>query len=505
MNLKKLVCSVLTVTTTVMSLQAVMVRTAMAAPACSSVSTPTPECTAVRIGASTVPAPRIQWSLVSKDFVKESQAVIRSAGLDRNDLTGNTSASVLGLSANQVPAVVGAFPSNVPFVVGRYDPLSKELRIDIFKIERVLDGGKMSSNLYTTTFAPSYGDYWKAAGAYISPTDKQNGMTVGVNPFSRFQGSVTDDMFHNISLNGAMVAVGHAQRYVGAPLSVLVQYLPDRDEYTTKSGGVFTKKVTTHIDMYAKPQYFVGAPAEMHGRGVQVSFCANDPEAAGCYGYQTAYSGVVFQQFEGGNLFEDKQKMSEWSQTKKGFSLLAIFVIVFVAAFAFAVLGPALLPAAGGAAAGSGTITAGLWTQALGALTGTYGATAISAALIEASIFTAVSGAFGGGFGGTYGSPALLHAPREKGFEVPGDAGHDSVQRYIAAMKAAGSTTGAITSATTSVKRQVIGACDPGALLGQCASESGVIPRADQFSTFSGVEFVRDNGKPTRANPYSGN
>lgn len=511
MNLKKLLCSLLTVTTTVMGFQGLLVRTAFAAPSCSAYST-SDQCTTVKVGANTVSYPKMQWSLVAQDASATFKSMLTEAetsGLDRNDLTGNASASVVGLSAAQVPAALSSFPSNVPMVVGRYEPMSKTLRVDVFKIERLMVNGKLTNALYQSTFSPAYGDYWKAAGTYLSADMRKTGTAVGPNPFSAFAQS-GDDEFHNISFKGAMVVLGHAQRYAGSPISILVNNVPSTEQYTRKSGGLFKKKVTQYVDYYVTPEYYLGAPQGMQG-GVAVSYCANDPSSSSCANYEVASSGVTFMKLEGGNLAADRVAMHQWSQSKSGFTLLAVFVIAFVVAFAFAAIGPVM---AAGTTATTGTVSAGFWTNlASMATAGGVGSTSVlGAAALEAGIYTTVTGAAGSGFGGVYGSGSGIAYAQELALDVPGDLGHVSAEQYRDVMlgkrgsNLAGGqfnrVTGRLEDTIAPVKTVLVGKCDSNKLLKDCTAESGIVPRADQYTTFNSVEFVRDNGKPTRASGF---
>lgn len=512
MNIKKLFCSLLTISTTVMGFQGAMVSTAAAAPTCSAY-TASDQCTTIKVGVNTVSYPKMQWTLVSQDatpVVKSMLSDAPTSDMDRNAVTGNSAAMVLGMSASQVPAAMSSFPANVPMVVGRYEPMSKTLRVDVFKIERLTVNGKLVNALYQSTFAPAYGDFWKAAGTYLSPDERRLGTAVGPNPFTAFS-KAGDDNFNDISLKGAMVVLGHAQRYVGSPLSVLINNVPTTDQYTRKSGGLFRKKVTQYVDYYVQPEYYVGAPPGMQG-GVAVSYCANDPSADHCQNYQVASSGVAFMKLEGGNVLEDKTKLHEWSHSQSGFTLLAIFVIALVVAFAFAALGPVL--AAGTSTATTSTVTAGFWTNLASFATGgALGSSSVlGAALIEAGAYTAVTGAAGSGFGGVYGLGSGTAYSQEIALDPASDLGHESAYQYRDVVLGlarsnrdgilANRVTGRLEDTLAPVKTVLVGKCDSNKLLKDCTAESGVVPRADQYTTFNNVEFYRDNlpNAPKRAN-----
>lgn len=494
MNFKKFksgICYLLMVTINVMTMNSVTMGTAMAAPVCSAygANSPTVDCTSVKTGTSVVSVPRMTWNLVSEDMSDQAQRELASLAGSHNQLTGNSAADLRGLSSSEVASAVASFPANVPMVVGRFEPMSNTLRVDIFKIERTVKNGKPTSALYQTTFTPGYGDYWKAMGTYLSPAERQAGNAVGPNPFAAF-GAPGADTFTNISLKGAMVVLGHAQRYVGAPLSLLINHFPKQEQYTKKGGNIFRKKVTTYVDYYAKPEYYLGAPMAMQG-GIQPSFCANDPTAETCQSYQAASSGVGFMKMEGGNLAETPMFVHQWSETKSGWTLLAIFVVVFIVGFAVAAIAPMMTAAA----MSPTTVGAGFWTNVL-SMAGVGTSSAAGAAALEAGLYTAVTAATGSGFGGVYGVGGLVHA-QEKALSAAIDPGHISARQYRDKMLNSGLTTGAIDGAISPVRKQLTGSCGTGTLLKNCGGDSGILPRGDGYISFDGVEFMRDNGQPS--------
>jgi hypothetical protein len=482
MNFKKFLCSVLMVTVTTMGFESAYVGTAVAAPICTSY-TPSEVCAVVKAGPNSVPIPRMQWDLVSSDATDDMAKIVSVANLDRNTVTGNSSASAAYLTADKVPTALNSFPANVPLVIGRYEPVSMTLHVDVFKIEHQQVNGKMTNAVYHANFAPAYGDYWKAMGTYLSPEQRQKGTAVGPNPFAPF-GAPGDDSFSNITMSGAMVVLGHAQRYVGAPMSVLVNHIPSTEQKTQKSGGLFRKKVKTTITYYVTPEYYVGAPNSLQG-GTTATYCATDPGSDGdCPSYAIASSGVGFMKLEGGNTIETKEKISEWSQTKSGWTLLAIFVFAFVLSFAFAAVGPAIA-ATGGTA---GAISGGFWSAVLGG--GTF---------MDAGLYTAITAAKGGGFGGVYGSTGMFYAqPKALDFAKPPE--HESTKQYLDQIR--GRYTGALDSAISGARQQFLGNCGSDTLQKNCSGASGIVPRADQYQQFNSVEFVRDNGAPVKAGGF---
>lgn len=505
MNIKKFLCSLLTITTTVMGCQGVLVGTASASPNCSPYSA-ADECTRIKVGANTVSYPKLKWTLVSKDASRAAIPVLTNAAandMGRNAVTGNDAAQVLALSAAQAPTAMSSFPSNVPMVVGRYEPMSKTLRVDIFKIERLMVDGTTVNALYQSAFSPAYGDFWKAAGTYLSADERKLGNSIGPNPFSAFA-KASDDNFNDISLKGAMVVLGHAQRYVGSPVSVLINNVATTEQYTQKSGGLLKKKITQHVDYSVQPEYYVGAPLGIQG-GIAVSYCANDPTLDHCDNHQVASSGVAFMKLEGGNMQEDKTLLHKWSHSTTGFTLLAVFLIALVVAFAFAAIGPVF---AAGTTATTGTVTAGFWSSMASLVSGgAVGSTSLlGASLIEAGIYTTVTGAAGSGFGGVYEAGKGVAYAQERALDPAADLGHESAYQYRDVVfglrqsnvdnRTLNRVTGKLEDTLAPVQGVLLGTCASNQLLSTCTAEaraSGVVPRADQFTTFNSVEFYRDN------------
>jgi hypothetical protein len=430
--------------------------------------------------------------------------------LTMSDVSGN-GAHLIGITPKEVSTALSSIPSNVPFIVARYEPLSMILHIDMFKLVATKGTGQAGMKLLTAPFSPAYGEYWKASGAYLSVGQRRAGTSTGPNPFSSF-GSASANDFTDITLSQAMVVVGHAQRYSGAPISLLVQFQPKQEQSTTKTGNIFKKKITTNVDYSAKPEYYLGGPASLQG-GITASFCANDPTVSNCAGsgYQVASSGVSFMKLSGGNLNEGDKLLHHWSQSKSGYTLLSVFILVFVISFAIAVVGPAVSAYLTGTGAVAGApLGAGFWTGML-AYGGTGATTATGAALLEASLFSGATSLGGGGFGGVYESPGWATSQQVSRFPSA-DLGHPSVNEYreVVNGRSRSNTSGEqvnfiggeIDATIPSVKSQFIGACPLTETLNGRDGQCGIIPRADQYSNFNNIEFIRDNGKPVRAGSF---
>jgi hypothetical protein len=333
--------------------------------------TPIPTCTGwsarngsdIACGARTVagvdiPFPKLAWDKISDMPLAASLSNADNAilGGPEAQALANSTALALGLSSKDIASAASVFPSNVPYVFGRYNPIDSTLKIDLFKVVKTVENGQVKAGLYHAVFAPAHGDYWKASRAYLDPTTFKAGMSPGVNPFSTFAGA--DSAFHSISLAGAQVAVGHAMRLAGAPLSLLAVADVRMDTRKKKSGNALRKKTEVWVYGYAKSKWYIGQPKDVLSQSTTLStaaFCAQNPTATDCPLYGTAVSGVAFEEFEGGVLDSTENQWTLDYQKSSGFTFIGALLIAVVASFAIVAAAGALgVAGATAGAAGSG-------------------------------------------------------------------------------------------------------------------------------------------------------
>lgn len=478
----------------------------MAAPVCSNAygadAGQVAGCAGTRIGGIPVAFQKLDWQRVNDMPLTAAPGSTSVVGGAEAVQLANRSAAALGLTSADVASVVTLFPSNVPYLFARYNPLDQTLRVDIFKLEKTISGGEQRAGLYRATFTPSNGDFWKASRSYIHPDAYKAGNTPGVNPFSRFVGS-GDDMFHGISLAGARVAIGHAMRYAGAPIGVLQVAETRMNSETQKSGNAFRKKVTTIVNGYAKPRWFIAQPAAFMQRSTTLpmdQYCAADPDRTNCAAYETATSGVSFEEFDGGMLSNAEDKWELDRQTKSGWGFLAILVVAVVASFALAAIAPAL--GLGASAAAGSTAVAGPAAGMMGNLLVTGGLMGASSSLVAAvALETAVAASGmallgGANLGGMYSfQPTVLLgvAPVAKG---TGGALDTSAMTVKLSGQVGPRTTSDFTQGGATLsgfQSTVVGTCAPGAALSSCVGSTGVLQHMDQYGEQNMYQFVRDN------------
>jgi hypothetical protein len=428
--------------------------------------------------------PALHWSTVA------TLAKNPTSGWDLEYLAGNKvnlsglrSAQMLGINPDQAADMVNTFPVGVPVVLARYTPGTADLRIDIFKSEKTSQGLK----LVNAVFGPHHGGWWAAAGSYAEPSAKRAG-EFGVNPFSRFA-DANDDVFHNISLDGVEVAVGHAMRMVQAPVGLLAVADYRFNQYKTTKKNLLKKSVTQHIDGYVKPNWMMAASSQMQPTGTTAVICAKDMgDGVGCPAYLVAPSVVTFDNWSGGNLQENEDKLYAWSKTYSGWTVLSFVLLTFVA---FALITTVAMSA--------GLITTpsqlSLTATAIEAMTeSAFGVLATSA--IQAATYGVVAFASGAsslldiqrGYGGT-----ILTS----GLQVPSAPANEH-QAALLSLAKDKMTNAPVEGSLTAVRGTSYGDCDVRTAAANCAGTSGFLPRADTYKEQDYVQFYRDNGAPER-------
>lgn len=241
----------------------------------------------------------------------------------QNISRGNRTALALGLDAAEAPvAPAVAFAGNVGVALARYNPYTKQGRIDVYRFQDTGAGAVLQH----AVFSPGNGAAWVAARAYIHPSDYAAGRA-GVNPFAGFGGGQT---FENISLAGMKVALGHAMRLSGAGAGLLA--MPDTrlSQFSRRRKSLFKKTLETWIYGHVKSRWFLAFP----GDGLRPSLwsdmaaiCATSPGATSCPAYATAVSGAIFQEVEGGGLDSTEDMYTLDYQRKSGLTVLGGMIL----------------------------------------------------------------------------------------------------------------------------------------------------------------------------------
>lgn len=429
--------------------------------------------------------PAVTWSTVTT--LRKNP----SAGFDISYLAGNKlelsglrGAQMLGMNPEQAADMINTFPVGVPVVFARYNPGTSDLRIDLFKTEKTPDGLK----LMNAVFSPHHGGLWAANGSYAAPDARRAG-EFGVNPFARFS-SAGDDVFHNIGMDGAQVAVGHAMRMVQSPVGLFASadYRMHQWKTTKKSG--LKKKTTVHIDGYVKPKWMMASSAQLQPNGATAVVCAETmPEGMGCPAHLVAPSIVTFDTWEGGNLQEQEDKLYAWQKTYSGWMVIAFILLTFIvfAVVAFAAMSAGLITAPSQLSAVATAVEGAIGTQ-LGVMSvaaiqaATYGVMAVASG---ASSLTDVQDGYGGKILGDGAQvPKTPSNEHERGLM------NNAKNRF---------TTQPVEQSITAVKGTGYGGCDVRSSSEACAgTASGFLPRSDSYQEQDYVQFYRDNGGASR-------
>lgn len=474
-----------------------------------------PGCSSVRVGGLPVAYPKLQWEKLDAVALPETPGSTKLVGGDEAVAMANRAARELGLSASDVASAATLFPSNVPYVFARMNPMDATLRIDIYKLEKTTQpDGTKTAGLYHAVFGPSHGDYWKASRAYIDPSSFKSGSVPGVNPFQAFQGS-NPEIFQGITMTGAQVAIGHAMRLAGAPLAVFAVAESRMSQRTKKSGNAFRKKVETWTYGHSKPRWFIAQPSHLLDRSTSMqvaTMCATDPTRSSCQLFQTATSGVTFEEFSGGTLLSDEDTWTLDYQKKSGLGFLGALVLGVVGSFALA----GILAASGvmaGAAAGATAVgsSAGVAMGSFGSFLINQGLitgfTTLGASMAVEAAYVATSMALLGG--ANLGSVISANPGVMLGFidtsvgkmSPPGlNRLQGKLNGFVSPRMTGAMEVGA--QSLTAVQTTATGNCPPNSPASLCSAAGGFMPRAAQYTEHNLFEFVRDNdpahGQPGR-------
>lgn len=283
-----------------------------------------------------------------------------------------------GISSAQMSSRINAFPKTAAFVFAAYAPESAELVIEMQKIEKTPTGQII---VYRGDFTPHHGEFWRWKRDFLIDAEASDVTRVGYNPFQNFRGANTDPVFHNCDWRCANVAIGFAMRYSQAHIAWVASDKTRFTQRTKKSGGLLKKKVTTYIDGYAKPQWFVATPVEMQPNGGMPGICvvnygtATNGTTSGCDRPEhTVLSGVSMAEWTGGNMPNTEEKVYAYVHKKSSFTVIAFTILTFAVTWGVASLANVAIGAGGAGAIGS-TAT---------------GINALNAGLLGASLYAGV-------------------------------------------------------------------------------------------------------------------
>jgi len=280
-----------------------------------------------------------------------------------------------GISSAQMSSRIDAFPKTAAFVFAAYSPESAELVIEIQKVEKTPMGQIV---VYRGDYTPHHGEFNRWKRDFLTPVEASDITRVGYNPFQNFRGANSDPIFHNCDWKCANVAIGYAMRHSDAHVAWVASDKTRFTQSTKKSGGLIKKTVTTYIDGFVKPQWFVATAVELQPEGGMQSICVVDDGIAisgttsSCGRVEhMASSGVSMVEWTGGNMPNTEENVYSYVNKKSSFTVIAFTILTFAVTW-------------GMAAALSGVVGAG----AMGAVSGIN---ALGAGLIGAGVYAGVA------------------------------------------------------------------------------------------------------------------
>lgn len=428
-------------------------------------------------------APTLQYQLMGEMLQRAGTSYLSTGAGEYGLLSAEREASErLGIDPDKAVDIVSALPSNVPFIFGRYSPTTGDLKIEIYKVER--QGVK--TGVYRAAFTPAHGKLWQQARTYADPA---NSLDPGQDPFAAFAGT-DPSVFEKISFDGVQVAIGHAMRFVGAPMAVLATSLPYAQQtMTTVQGSSYRKSVTVRTRGFIKPQWFIAAPPAFQPSGSSAAICI-DPVGCASTPYYIAPAMVTFQEWQGGTMPSTADLVSDISSSDSAtFSFDNFLVAAYVYTFAGSSMQSSIQR--------SGSAGSNFTARVQAGNNNTYGTPSSGyEAPNESGLYQGLSSVLSGrslrevqqSFGGSVGNGRFTPAGGATSAFAQ-DFMPKSKQRTITD-DAAGNTGG-----MSAVRTYNVGSCDASLTLEQCTAlgkESGVMPRADIYVELDDSRVYRD-------------
>lgn len=383
---------------------------------------------------------------------------------------GRESVGQAGLSDQQVSEMRNAFPSNTHYVFAQYSPQQGTAHITVQRVEQTPIG---RIEVRVADFTPHHGEYWKAAGKYRTAMEVA-AKVPGYNPFANFAGAADDPIFYNISWESVKVAVGHAMRKYSATLAYVAMADQRIDQFTKKSGGMFKKKITTTVNGYVKPRWFIGMPMDMSPAGESGQICVTGGNSATTTSTcdapeHVAIAGVTFSEWKGGNMPSDEDHVYQWIQQKSSFTVIAFTIVLSLVTWGAASV---LMPAMGTIYVGG--MTAGQLAAAVGA------GYALASTVFHSggSLTQAQSGLFGE----TGNGVLTVDNSTEQGAGIAAAIHANMINPQMG------------TGGTTGTDKLYRGNCPLGYTVGQCEADNldpGTAWRPDSYQEYNSTKAMR--------------
>ena len=387
---------------------------------------------------------------------------------------GLRAGGLAGLTDNEIAgALVSYANQSGAMVYGRYSPELHQLRVNVVRMFR--NEGTNVLDIQERAFAPVDGKWFVWKKKFLTQEERR-GATYGNDPFAGMSTDYTDPIFYNVaSISDAQVIMGLASQYSGVTkgvISLLAVDQTDVKQSQTSSGSWFRRTVTTKVDAYTKPQWFVGLPKDQQPGGNDPSFCAK--QLASCDAQEhLVFSGLAWRAWTGGNMPEQLDHIYHWETSSSSWTLGAFTIVIAVAVAA---------------------VTAGAGAAGLLAVI----ANNVATAALTASAF---AGATYAGVGMAQGGGGLTMTQSNVGYGnigrnlAPAQAPNGEVQTGINNAIQNGYMTANPQNSISGIQNAYAGNCPTQYTAKQCWAAGlnpGNILRADVYTEINGVLLLRD-------------
>lgn len=430
---------------------------------------------------SIVQFPRLTWTPIASARRDPSgrgfQISYLRGGMTR--VTRNASAAALGIPGNQVSGLFYQPANTAPIAFARFAPGSNQLRIDILRIERGIDG---RITVADAVYGPHHGERFIPEQAYLSASD-QRAHQRGRNPLAAWK-SPDDNIFHDICLecpdghggidahtSGVAVALGTAMRQVGAQLGILAVAREWIDVQEESDGGLLWSTVTVKVSGYARPDWWIASPIGAQIAGTtSLGVCALVGETP-CRPEHVVSAGIQLAPWAGPGLPTDQDRLYYSENSQSGFTVLGYSLITAaLVGFGSYAWGGDMLAEGGD---GAGVLASSATTPAVGGVTST---TAAGIGVAAGVSYIGISDAL------HPGSPADLQSTylgsTLAGGQIATQSARDQATATLASRTTTLQTAQPLSQSLTGEVRMYRGTCPDKRSVAQCASEAkGVVPR----------------------------
>lgn len=388
---------------------------------------------------------------------------------------GLRAGGLAGLTDNEIAGALVSYANTTgAMVYGRYSPELHQLRVNVVRMFR--NEGTNVLDIQERAFAPVDGKWFVKEKKYLTKSEFSVA-TLGNDPFSGMSTDYTDPIFYNVAnMETAMVIMGLASQFSGVTkgvISLLAVDQTDVKQSQSSSGSWFRRTVTTKVDAYTKPTWFIGLPKDQQPGGMDPAFCVKQV-ASGCDAPEhVVYSGLAWRNWTGGNMPEQLDHIYHWETSSSSWTLGAFTILIAVAVTALTY----------GAASG----------LSLALLTNAGIGTALTAGAAAGAVYAGAGMAQGGGgLGMTQSNVAYGNIGRNL---APAQTPNGEVQSGINNAIQNGYMAANPQNSISGIKTAYAGNCPTQYTARECTAaglDPGHILRADVYAEVNGVLLLRD-------------